>query len=99
MNIEMNTTSVPDAVADLVRHEIRYCDGARCALSPRELQLLSFLADRPGIPVSRDELLAEVWKMNPSCVATRTIDMHMSNLRRKLRDSPERPALLTVRGH
>lgn len=95
----MNTVSVADGIADLVRSEVRYSDGGRCELSKCELQLLSFLAHRLDTPVSRDELLAQLWKVDPARVLTRTIDMHVCNLRRKLRDRHERPALRTVRGH
>jgi DNA-binding response OmpR family regulator len=90
---------VNDGVVDLANAEVRYKEGGRCALSQREVQLLSFLAHRPGVPISRDELLAEVWRVDPARIITRTVDMHMSNLRHKLRDSPHHPALLTVRGH
>lgn len=96
----MNTFSFTHGVVDLVRAEIVYHDGQRCALSQREVSILTYLACKPGVPVSRDELLAEVWKVDPARVLTRTIDMHISNLRRKLRDNAKRPALLqTVNRH
>jgi DNA-binding response OmpR family regulator len=94
----MSTISISDGVIDLVNAEVRYREGGRCALSQREVQLLNFLAARPGVPISRDELLAKVWNVDPTRIVTRTVDMHMSNLRHKLRHSPDRPALLTVRG-
>src|SRR5262245_11182400 len=94
----MNTIPITDGVVDLASAEVRYREGGHCALSQREVQLLSFLACRPGVPISRDELLAEVWGVDPARVVTRTVDMHISNLRHKLRDRPERSALRTVRG-
>src|SRR5262245_57748571 len=94
----MNTIPITNGVVDLTNAEVRYREGGRRALSPREVQLLSFLAGRPGVPVSRDELLAKVWGINPARVVTRTVDMHMSNLRRKLRDRPEQLVLQAVRG-
>jgi len=94
------TLAFTHGVVDLVRAEVAYLDGQRCALSKREFLVLSYLALKPGVPVSRDELLAEVWKLDPNRVLTRTIDMHMSHLRRKLRDNAKKPVLLlTINRH
>jgi DNA-binding response OmpR family regulator len=52
--------------------------------------------------VSRDELLARVWGIEPVGIETRTIDMHIARLRHKLRDPSGQPtpeAILTVRAH
>jgi DNA-binding response OmpR family regulator len=85
--------------ADLSRFEIRYPDGSREELSEREAELLGYLAANPGRAISRDELLLRVWRLDPRNIETRTIDMHIANLRTKLRDNPEEPRiLLTVRG-
>src|SRR4051794_34595177 len=86
-------------LADLERHEVRFDDGGRCELSEREWQLLQYLACHAGRAVSRDEVLARVWGLNPAGITTRTIDMHIARLREKLRDDPGRPRIvLTVRG-
>jgi DNA-binding response OmpR family regulator len=67
------------------------------ALTPKELSLFHYLASRAGSIVARDELLREVWGY--AVAATRTVDTHMSALRRKLESNPRRPEhLLTVRG-
>jgi DNA-binding response OmpR family regulator len=85
--------------ADLERHEVSFDDGERCELSDRERQLLHYLACNAGRVVSRDELLARVWGLNPSGITTRTIDMHIARLREKLRDDKANPRIvLTVRG-
>ena len=85
--------------ADLSRREIRYHAGDGCRLSELETQLLRYLATHPGRTISRDELLSQVWHLNPARILTRTVDMHVSNLRKKLRDCPEKPAVLfTVLG-
>ena len=79
--------------------EICYHDGRRCPLSKREAALLRYLDSRGGAAASRDEILAEVWQMDPSRVQTRTIDMHVSKLRQKLRDNARAPLLLkTITG-
>ncbi len=86
-------------LADLERHEVAFDNGERSELSDRERQLLHYLACHAGRAVSRDELLARVWGLNPAGITTRTIDMHIARLREKLRDDKESPRiLLTVRG-
>lgn len=94
--VEMNTFSFAHGVVDFVRAEIVYRDSQRCTLSQREAELLAYLARKPGVPVSRDELLVNIWKMNPARTVTRTIDMHVSHLRRKLWDDARKPALLVT---
>jgi two-component system alkaline phosphatase synthesis response regulator PhoP len=85
--------------ADLERHEVFFDDGERCELSERERQLLHYLACHKGRAISRDELLARVWGLNPAGITTRTIDMHIARLREKLHDDPGSPRIvLTVRG-
>ena len=86
-----------NVVVDWERGEIRHRSGRRCKLSAREKTLLACLARRAGTPVSRDEILLQVWRLDPRRTATRTIDMHISFLRRKLDDDTDRPsALITV---
>ncbi|MBO0876340.1 MAG: response regulator transcription factor [Pseudonocardia sp.] len=73
-------------------------EGRPLSLSPKEFDLLSYLASRAGQVVSRRELLNEVWRM-PYSQADRTVDVHVSWLRRKLRESGKAPRYLhTVRG-
>jgi len=95
----VNKIPLPNGVADLARCEIRYEDGKRCELSEREIDLLRYLAGNAGRAISRDEILMRVWRLNPKRMETRTIDMHIANLREKLRDNSGEPkVLLTVRG-
>ena len=89
----------PGGVADLARREVRFEDGERSELSPAEVNLLRHLARNTGRAISRDEILSRVWRLEPGGVETRTIDMHIARLRKKLRDHPSRPqVILTVRG-
>ena len=84
---------------DLERREVRFEDGRRSELSEREVELLRYLAGNRGRAIDRDELLANVWRISPEGVTTRTIDMHIARLREKLGDDPAQPSLiLTVRG-
>ncbi|MFJ9176698.1 response regulator transcription factor [Streptomyces sp. NPDC102360] len=72
-------------------------DGRPLDLTPREFDLLAHLAQRPGQVVSRRELLAEVWQQ-PLGGADKTVDVHLSWLRRKLGESAQAPRYLyTVR--
>jgi two-component system, OmpR family, KDP operon response regulator KdpE len=67
-------------------------------LSPKEFDLLAYLAARRGTVVSKRELLTEVWRQ-PYGGADKTVDVHLSWLRRKLGESAAEPGLLqTVRG-
>ena len=96
---DVKQVAFPGGVADLERAEVRFDDGRRSELSERESELIRYLAQHAGRAVSRDELLAHVWRINPRGVATRTIDMHVARLREKLGDDSAAPALiLTVRG-
>ncbi|MFZ1936851.1 MAG: response regulator transcription factor [Thermoguttaceae bacterium] len=84
---------------DLARREVRFSKSSRVELSEREAELLRYLAANSGRAVAREELLANVWRIPPQGVSTRTIDMHITRLREKLRDDPAEPKiLLTVRG-
>jgi DNA-binding response OmpR family regulator len=96
---EVNLLPVPGGVVDLARCELRFDDGERTELSEREVELLRYLATNPGRAISRDEILLRVWRLSPKRMETRTIDMHVANLRAKLRDNAGEPrVLLTVRG-
>ncbi|MQA08634.1 MAG: response regulator [Pseudonocardiaceae bacterium] len=78
-------------------------DGGEIQLANKEFELLRVLLQRAGQVVSRDEILAEVWNDLDAKTSktSKTLDMHMSWLRRKLGDagnrSPER-RIATVRG-
>ncbi|MBX3178680.1 MAG: response regulator transcription factor [Candidatus Hydrogenedentes bacterium] len=97
---EFNVLRIAGVTIDFERREARLPGGARAELSDRELELLRYLAQHGGRAVSRDELLANVWRVDPRAILeTRTIDMHVKRLREKLGDDAAHPALLlTVRG-
>ncbi len=73
-------------------------DGEPIELNRKEFDLLAFLAARSGEVVPRQELYAEVWRQ-PYGGADKTIDVHISWLRRKLGETAAEPRYLhTVRG-
>jgi DNA-binding response OmpR family regulator len=97
--LDIGQIPLPNGQVDLARREVQFNDGHREELSEREVDLLRYLAANPGRAIAREEVLANVWRINPKGLTTRTIDMHIARLREKLRDNPAAPAvLLTVRG-
>jgi DNA-binding response OmpR family regulator len=66
----------------------------------REMEILAYLHANSERPVSRDELLTRVWGYDRSAdIETRTVDIHVAKLRRKIEaDAKEPRCLLTVRG-
>ncbi len=71
-------------------------EGTPVALSPKEFDLLLALVRRRGAVASRVELLRQVWGHRVE-VMTRTVDIHIAELRRKLEDDPSEPRhILTV---
>ena len=72
--------------------------GATLLLTPRELELLQYLAERAHKVVSRDELLQAVWGYREAPL-TRTVDNFIARLRRKIEPDPHHPAFIrTVHG-
>ena len=63
-----------------------HLDGEALDLSPKEFDLLRYLAERKGEVISKRELLAEVWRQ-PYGGSDKTVDVHLSWLRRKLGES------------
>jgi len=88
---------VGDLTVDL-RTRTAQLAGEELNLRPREFDLLAYLAARPGEVVTKRTLLAEVWQQ-PYGGADKTVDVHLSWLRRKLGETAAEPRMLhTVRG-
>jgi DNA-binding response OmpR family regulator len=82
---------------DFSRRVIQLADGDRKELSEREGGLLKYLLSNKGRAVAREELLQQVWRIDPKNIETRTIDMHVAHLREKLGEKgPD--VVVTVRG-
>jgi len=86
-----------DGRVDFSRREVVMSDGTRAELSERESELLKYLISNQGRAVAREELLQQVWRIDPKNIETRTIDMHVAHLREKL-GSDGQKVVLTVRG-
>ena len=78
-----------DVSVDFRRHEAHKADQP-VDLSPREFQLLGFFIQRRGEVITREKLLDTVWDYN-SIPFTRTVDMHIAKLRKKIEDNPSDP--------
>jgi DNA-binding response OmpR family regulator len=70
------------------------------AFTRREMEILAYLAAHSSRPVPRDELLTKVWGYAQNLdIETRTVDIHIAKLRRKIELDPKEPlSLITVRG-
>jgi two-component system alkaline phosphatase synthesis response regulator PhoP len=82
---------------DLRAAEVRR-DGRLVDLSAKEFKLLRYFIQHPGDSLGRNELLDKVWGAD-AMPTTRTVDVHVAWLRRKLEADPRHPALIvTVHG-
>ena len=68
-------------------------DGVPVYLSAREFNLLVYFVEHPGITLTRDEILRDVWGYE-AATFTRTVDVHVASLRQKLETDPKRPELI-----
>lgn len=94
---EQRTLVVGDLTIDLDAREARFEDRP-LELTAREFELLAYLAERPGSMVSKRQLLAEVWHQ-PYGGADKTVDVHLSWLRKKLGETAAEPRYIrTQRG-
>jgi DNA-binding response OmpR family regulator len=77
---------------DLDNYVIRHPDGEE-RLSNREQELLRYLIEHRGKVLPRGELLTGIWRYSPN-VTTRTVDTHILNVRKKLRDDAGSPQFI-----
>jgi len=82
---------------DLRGAELRR-DGALVPMSAKEFQLLHYFIEHRGATIGREELLEAVWRYD-SVPNTRTVDVHVASLRRKVERNPRAPVhIITVHG-
>ena len=87
-----------DIQVDLERLEVHRPEG-KLALTPREGDILRYLIEHRDRVVTRNDLLVDVWHYSNGKVETRTVDIHIVGLRRKVEPEPSSPRLIqTVRG-
>ncbi|MBL0746744.1 response regulator transcription factor [Nocardioides baculatus] len=87
-----------DLLVDARAREVRV-DGEEIELTRTEFDLLAHLVGHPGVVVAREELLRAVWATDFVPDSTHVVDVHLANLRRKLRDaSADNQWIRTIRG-
>lgn len=91
---EDRTLSVGRLRLDLAARRA-YVRDVELPLRPKEFDLLSALATRAGEMVAREQLMEEVWDVN-WFGSTKTLDVHVSALRRKLGEYGEDPSRITT---
>lgn len=73
--------------------------GKKLEMTPLEFKILKLLIQRKGEVLSRDDFLDKIWGEDNVHVTFRTVDSHISNIRKKIEDNPPRPKhILSVRG-
>lgn len=94
--VEDHEYAIGDFVLDTGAHQLKKGDRV-IQLNTQEYRLLRFFVEHSGVIFSRDELLNEVWGYDTE-TTTRTVDVHVAWLRKKLEDLPVPRYLLTIRG-
>lgn len=93
--LEEDTITVAGLRLDLNAHEATL-DGRSLELTARAFDLLAYLASRTGKLISKRELLAEVWRQ-PYGGADKTVDVHVSWLRKELGETAAEPRYIHTR--
>ena len=97
LNGEETPTEVAGVRVDRVRHEVNV-DGQPVELPPKEFELLAYLIEHAGRVLTRGQLIDEVWGSD-YVGDTKTLDVHIRRLRRRVEDDPTAPhRIQTVRG-
>ncbi len=82
---------------DPAHHEV-HLNNENLTLTAAEFRLLECLMSRPGLVLSRDQLLDLAWGPTRA-VTRRTVDVHVMRLRQKIEPDPERPVFIhSIRG-
>jgi len=88
---------VGEIVLDPARHRVEKA-GSEVSLTPTEFRVLKLLMQQPGIPISHSTLLAAIWGQE-SRANRDHLRVVISNLRKKLEDSPSEPRYLTTNAY
>mgnify|MGYP003760392635 CR=1 FL=1 len=92
-----NIISIGEITLDDARHRV-YVNDLEVVMTHREYELLKFLMQNSGLAFTRDDLLNHVWGYEYSG-ETRTVDVHIRQLRRKIETDSSKPSYIqTVRG-
>ena len=94
--IKSNLINLGELKLDLKKYTFKVNDKV-IDLTPKEFALLSILMNHPGQVFSRDKLLKEIWGYDYHG-DTRTVDVHVRRLRKKIKEYSEQDYIITVRG-
>lgn len=83
-------------ILDSKNHTVTYI-GKDINLTPKEFSLLEYLMRNKGKVLSRIQILEHVWDMNAD-LFTNTVETHILNIRKKIKNKENRPVILTVSG-
>ena len=92
--MHLETYKFGDVSVNFKKGEARK-NGQLIDLSPREMRLLRYFIEHRGEVVAREQLLDAVWDYD-NAPLTRTVDMHVAKLRRKIESTPEPQFIVTV---
>lgn len=97
IKVESKIIKIDDIQIDIEKHEVTKAD-TKIELTLKEFELLRILADNRGKVLSRNMLLDEVWGYD-YFGETRTVDVHIRHLRKKIEDNDKFPKYIeTIRG-
>jgi DNA-binding response OmpR family regulator len=95
---DVRTLAFADRTVNFDRLEVDLEDGSTLSISELEADIIRYLAVNRGRPIDRKEILQRVWQGDTREMETRTIDMHIRRLRKKLERDPSTPErIVTVR--
>jgi len=93
--VAANVLKVADLTMDVLKHKVSR-DGKNIALSPREFELLQLLMNEPGRVFTRTEISERVWQREHE-YDTRTVEIFITRLRKKVDAGFEEPLIHTLR--
>ncbi len=89
---------IGDLTIDLKRRQVRK-KGHPLQLTPKQFELLAFMAENRNRVISRKEIKEQLWKDNKLYSWSRVIDVHIMHLRQAIEDNPSEPSyIITVPG-
>lgn len=98
LTVPQRHLSLPQMEIDLPTRSVRVA-GQDVTMTPKEFDLLYFLASQPGRVFKREEIMEKVWGYRPRDESYRTVDTHVKRLRQKIEERYEVPwTIATVWG-
>ncbi len=93
-----DTGRIGETELDFKRYEAKK-QGQLIEFTPLEFQLLHYMVNNQDQVLTRNDILEKVWGENNTVISLRTIDSHITNIRKKLEDDPSNPKfILNIRG-